>query len=291
MQLEVLAKLRNSFGEIWMRIPSAVLSISILFGLLASPAQLTGQNAEDWHPAPSPEAKAMLLNALTALEGKVPINSITLTGSATYVPGPDSESGSVVMTAAATGDMQLKFSYPSGEQTESRTGSAERAIGNWTGPDGSPHPMPLHNMMADFSWFYPTLLLRNLLQNPNVGVSDDGTENQAQGSTKRQTAWIELPNPSLPNPLADLLRTTTKITVHLDRETLLPSRLTYYTHPDNDARTNIPVEVQFYDYRVIDGTSIPFRVKKLMNGGLILDIHFDSAVPNSSLPEASGNAK
>jgi hypothetical protein len=69
----------------------------------------------------------------------------------------------------------------------------------------------------------------------------------------------------------------------LDATTLVPAAATFNIHPDNDAGRDIPIEVQFSDYRTVNGVQIPFHVQKFLNNGLILDLQFSSAAVNTGL--------
>jgi len=76
---------------------------------------------------------------------------------------------------------------------------------------------------------------------------------------------------------ADLLARNSTVDLLLDPGTFLPTALTFATHPDADANRQIPVTVQFSDYRTISGVSIPFHIQKFMNGTLMLDVTVSSA--------------
>jgi hypothetical protein len=73
----------------------------------------------------------------------------------------------------------------------------------------------------------------------------------------------------------------------LDASTYLPVALTFNAHPDNDAGTNIPVEIDFSNYQQVNGVQIPFHVQKFLNGPLFLDVTVQSAVVNSGVPPSA----
>jgi hypothetical protein len=54
--------------------------------------------------------------------------------------------------------------------------------------------------------------------------------------------------------------------------TRLPQWLLFKTHPDNDAATDLQVEVDFDDYRTVNGIAVPFHIKKLINHNLVLEL-------------------
>ena len=59
------------------------------------------------------------------------------------------------------------------------------------------------------------------------------------------------------------------------------------THPDNDALTNIAVEVDFSDYQPSNELFVPLHVQQYLQGGLVLDVVFTNVVMNSASPRSS----
>ena len=74
--------------------------------------------------------------------------------------------------------------------------------------------------------------------------------------------------------------------IYFDPVSFLPLAIGFKTHPDNDLKTDIPIEIQFADYRVVNGVQIPFHIQQMLNGGVILDFSVTSAVLNSGLPDS-----
>jgi hypothetical protein len=74
---------------------------------------------------------------------------------------------------------------------------------------------------------------------------------------------------------------------YLDPVSLLPLAIAFKVHPDKDMNTEIPTEVRFADYRVVNGARVPFHIQRLLNGSLVLDIVVTSATLNSGLPDST----
>jgi len=72
----------------------------------------------------------------------------------------------------------------------------------------------------------------------------------------------------------------------LDAATLLPIAITFNVHPDVDANINIPVEVDFSNYQLLNGLAVPLHVQQYLQGGLFLDAVFTNVVVNSGLPDS-----
>jgi len=62
--------------------------------------------------------------------------------------------------------------------------------------------------------------------------------------------------------------------------------LGFKTHADDDLNIEIPVEIQFADYRLVNGVRLPFRIRKFLQGSLLLDIALSGARVNSGLPDS-----
>jgi hypothetical protein len=88
---------------------------------------------------------------------------------------------------------------------------------------------------------------------------------------------------ALPSAQSAALQRLSQIDVYLDAGTLLPSTMTFTIHPDNDELLDIPAEISFTDYRLVNGVQIPFHVQKSLNNSLSLDIQFQNVSINSGL--------
>jgi hypothetical protein len=79
--------------------------------------------------------------------------------------------------------------------------------------------------------------------------------------------------------------------VYLDSSTLLPSFVNFSIHPDNNAGIDIPVEIQFSDYRMVNGAQVPFHIQKYVNGSLFFDFQSSSVVINSGISLSAFSAQ
>lgn len=92
-----------------------------------------------------------------------------------------------------------------------------------------------------------------------------------------------------PSEKADAATTTLLLQLaafdlYVDTSTLLPTALNFNSHPGNDALQNIPIAIEFSDYRSAGGIVTPFHVQKSLQRSLLLDISITSAAINSGLP-------
>jgi hypothetical protein len=231
--------------------------------------------------ASAPQATALLQQALSALTGGQPLNDVTLSGTARRIAGSDDESGTAVLKGLAAGASRVDLSLSSGQHSEIRNLSTALPAGSWSGPDAIAHRIADHNLMLiDPAWFFPLFpISRGLTAGYAATYIGQETRN---GKAVQHIAIAEtsgVPSPSGSPSLAHL----SQMDFFLDAATLLPAAATFNIHPDNDAGRDFPIEVQFSDYRNVNGVQIPFHVQKFLNNGLILDLQFSSAAVNTGL--------
>src|SRR5208337_414221 len=65
--------------------------------------------------------------------------------------------------------------------------------------------------------------------------------------------------------------TLSTMDIYFDPQSFLPLVLDFNTHPDVDANTNLPVEVQFGNYQNSNGALVPFRIQEYLQRTLLLD--------------------
>lgn len=232
---------------------------------------------------PSP-AEPLIQKALSQLTGNVAIKDVTLIGTARRIAGSDDESGEIAAKALVSGDARWDISFPSGQRSERRGITASGTAGEWSGADGTRHPIATHNLFVDdFSWFFPALILERISQVPGLSAAYVGSETRDGRAVERLNYSKRLPTSHLNPDDSALATTATQMAIYLDRNTLLPSSLNFTTHPDNDLKTNLAVEIQFSDYTPVNSAQIPLHVQKFINGALVLDIQFRTATLNSGL--------
>jgi hypothetical protein len=257
-----------------MRVARLILSVSISFLLSIS---LAAQQAA----TSSTQALLFLQRSAAALDGGQTLTDVTLSGAARRIAGSDDESGTAVLKALLIGPARVDLSFASGPRGEVVSTGDKCLVGSWIGPDGVSHPISNHNLMSDPSWFFPAFTVARLASPAKYVVSWIGTETWNGRSVEHLSAHqpfdMQLP-PSLPS-----LSHLTQMDLFLDSSSSLPARLDFNVHPDDNMRLDIPVEIVFSDYRIVNGTQVPFHVQKFLNNSLDLDLQFDSATLDSGL--------
>jgi hypothetical protein len=225
-----------------------------------------------------PQALTLIASSLKALTSGVAVNDVILQATAAYVAGSDQESGTAALTARGNQQGLVQLNLDGGPRQEIRNGPA----GAWSGPDGTAHSTATHNCWTDASWFFPALTLEAVAADPQTAVSYLGTDT----SKGRPLLHLQVTR-LLPGQSADvtalILRLST-MDIYLDPQSFLPVVLDFNTHPDTDANTSLPVEVQFGNFQNIGGGLVPLRIQKYLQGSLLLDLVVANVSINSGVP-------
>lgn len=225
-----------------------------------------------------PQGLAVVQSAVKALAGQTAITDVTLQAMASYVAGSDEETGTVTFIALGNMESRVLLSLSGGQHLEIRNLFA----GTWSGPDGMVHLMTSQNCFTDASWFFPAMTLQAVLTDPQMAVAYLGTDaSKGRALLHLQVARIVAGQPV--SAYADFLRLST-MDFYLDPQSFLPLVLDFNIHPATNGIIDIPVEIQFGDYRDTNGALIPHRIQKLVVGTLTLDLTVSSVALNSGVP-------
>jgi hypothetical protein len=75
----------------------------------------------------------------------------------------------------------------------------------------------------------------------------------------------------------------TQVDFLIDSQSRLLSSILFNVHSDTNAGEDIPVEIDFSDFRSVSGAQIPFHIQKVLNGSVFLDIQIQNVTVNSGL--------
>jgi len=230
--------------------------------------------------AVDPQALAVLKQAAAALQGATAVTDVTLSGSAHRIAGSDDELGTIVLKALGTGASRMDLNLPSGQLSEVRNVTGAIPSGTWTGPDGTIHPILFHNLRTEPSWFFPSFGVGRTLSTSLFSLAYVGLENRLGHSVHHVSITQSATSLSMTSVLNTHLSETD---YYFDEKTLLPVALTYNTHPDDNAAVDVPVEIQFSDYRPVGTSQVPFRVQYFLNNVLFLDLQVQTVSFNTGL--------
>jgi hypothetical protein len=253
--------------------------LAICFGLIPLTVVAKTQ-APTVTPTSDPQAISLANQALSALVGTTQVGDVTLTGTATRTAGSDVGTGAVTLKALGVAMSRLDMNLSNGTRSEIRNLSSGLPQGFWIAPNSSAHSAANHNNMTDAAWFFPALTVLSQASNSSYLFTYVGQETRNGTTVQHIRVAQNIGSAADPTGLARQLSTED---IYLDGNSLLPVALTFNAHPDNNALANIPVEVDFSNYQVVNGVKIPFRVQQFFNGTLFLDITVQSAALNAGL--------
>lgn len=257
-----------------LRLGPGPLFVFILFAPVFAQAQTPPAAPRD------PQSVLLLQQSLGALTGTATISDVTLSGSANWTAGSDSESGGVSMKATAIGQGRMDLSLSGGDRSETRDISAFPPTGATLEPSGTWQPIAVHNLYSDPSWFFPAFLIRRVLSATNYTIS--AADAETKNSISVEHLWFSQTNRYI-GPFSVLIQPLDRVDIYLNAANLLPVAIDFKTHPENSGAATIAIEVQFANYQSFQGAMVPYHIQKYLQYGLLLDVTVETIQFNSGL--------
>jgi hypothetical protein len=245
----------------------------VLVTIAAVCVNTSAQNA----PASNAQALSYAAQSIAAMTQGSTISDVTLTGMATWTAGSDTETGAATLLALGTGESSINLALSGGTRTEIRDASSGTPRGKWTNQTGATGMFSFHNCQTDAAWFFPAL--SSLTAGPNIVLSYVGPETRNGESVQHLRSYVYSPS----STSAPSFQQLSAEDFYLDATTLLPSAVTFSTHPDNNAANNVSVEVDFSNYQAVNGAVVPMHVQKYLQGTLQIDLTVSSAAFNTGI--------
>lgn len=259
---------------------SAVLSL-----LLAATSAFAQTPVANQPPVSDPQALTLAAQSIAAMTGGATIADATLTGTVNWIAGSDQESGAVTLMAKGVGESRIDLQLDRGTRSQIRNdiaGTFPQGIN--IRPDGTKVPLAMHNCWVNASWFFPALSFLNAASDPGLVFSYVGQETHRGIAVQHLQVVRYLSGRS--DSFASLTQRSSAMDIYLDSASLLPRAFVFNTHPDDDALTDIRAEVLFSSYQSVSGVQVPFRIQRLIQNGLAVDLVLTSAVFNSGLSDS-----
>lgn len=221
----------------------------LLLLVVSAVAQLSTSTSTN--PTTDATASTRLGSAYAAFAGSQLLRDVRIEG--TYAQ--DDSSGTFVYEATADGRSKLQLSG-SIVRTEITSGYSENFQCTWAGADGVVHKAAIHNCAAPGSWMLPLLGINpaNINVVAKASTATVPTTDDAVAAVRNQTSDDANTNGTI--------QSLSKADLVLNKTTYLPDSLRYNLHPDKDYGVNIPVEVNYSDYRDVNGVKVPFTISK-----------------------------
>jgi hypothetical protein len=232
----------------------------------------------------STQATTLLAHSLAALTGQAAVTDVTLSGAARRIAGSDDDTGTAVFKALASGAGRMDLSLSSGQRSEVCDLSAATPAGAWSGPDRIFHPIVLHNLFSEPTWFFPAFAITHKLSASSYVATYVGHETRKEQAVEHIS--VSQISSAQFTPGSPLLQHLTKVDFFLNSDSLLPVAIAFNIHPDDNALLDIPIEIEFNDYRVVSGAQVPYHIQKYLNNGLVLDFQAQSVTFNTGLTAA-----
>jgi hypothetical protein len=230
-----------------------------------------GAQAQNF-PTSDPEALSLAARSISVLTGKFPVTDVTLTGTGTW---NTRDGGNFKLSALGNGESRMDLTSSSGITTVIRDMQSGVPLGKWEIDSTRSGNFASQNCWTDAVWFFPAL--GSLAQNSNAILTYVGQEFRNGDAVYHLHSHIYQRGKSSVPGVQEL----SAMDFYLDSRTFLPVATTFYAHPDNDAHTNLLVEIDFSNYTRIKGILVPSHIQRRQQGTLTLDLDVVSVSINS----------
>lgn len=233
----------------------------------------------------SPTAES-LLRASWAAQTKTQVQDVVLTGLVTSGPESNQETVPFTFKASANGGSRTEIDSSDGRIVTIRNKNANGSTGWWSRDGGTSHQMAGHNVLNDSAWYFPLLVIQRLVVDKTSTVSYMGLSSGLAHFRIHAGTGI-----ALSQSAAARMAHLTRMDLYLDPTTLLPARLDFNLHPDNNALVDIPISSQYSEYQELNGIRVPMHIQRTVNNMPALDIHVQDAAFNTGLTQGDFNAQ
>lgn len=199
-------------------------------------------------------------------------SSIALSGTASWVAGSQTDSGTVSLSAAANGatSENWSFSTVSHSFTQGPTNFSDFSRScSYTDGKGHQRSVTGPNCIQGLPWFFPSFVLQPSYA-AVLAVSDQTGEAETAQGLEKLTYSLAPPSSSSGDTLT-LLQKATSFTLYYDNKTALPKRLEFKQATDQDDAASVDIAVTFDDYRIEGGFMVPHHIARYMQRTLVLD--------------------
>ncbi len=241
--------------------------------------------AQNQPPQSDPQAVALATQSISALTNGVAVSDVTLSGNVTWSGGSSSQSGRAIAYGKTNIDSRLDMTLPDGNRSELRNSAGGPPQGAWIDAKGQSTPSAIQNCWTDAVWFFPALTSLSAINNdPTLVLVYVGPETHNGSSVQHIQSYHYVSNKNL-NVTAFTEQVST-VDYYLDSATFVPLSIVFNAHPDDDASTNISVEIDFSNYQLMSGVIVPLHITKTWQGSPLLDFMVTNVILNSGLPDS-----
>lgn len=240
--------------------------------------------AQTQSPPNNALAGSLAQQSIAAQTGGIVILDATLNGNVISTAGASYDTGTATLQAKGLNESRMSLNLAGGSISEVRTFANGVPTGGWKTNSGNVIAFAQHNCWTDAAWFFPAISSISQSGNPNFSFKYIGSEQHGGVSTQHIRISQILPQDTANAWNVPVLSSTD---VFLDSSSFLPLAIDFNTHPDGDMGTNIPAEIRFASYKVINGVQVPTHIQKMVNDSLVFDLSITNVSINSGLTDSA----
>jgi hypothetical protein len=225
-----------------------------------------------------PQALSLAQKSVAALVGSASIADAQLQGNVISIVGADSESGTGTFQAKGAAESRVDLNLGKEVRSDVRSMGNGFPGGAWKRDASAAQKYATHNCWTDAAWFFPALSTLAQTANPSFVFSYLGQQKRAALVVEHLRVYQQGLGPVPQLSTMDF---------YLDAVSLLPLTIAFQQHPDNDLLTNIPVEINFANYKAVNGIQVPFHFQRSYNGGVDLDVTVTNAAVNTGISDST----
>ncbi|MHB8527435.1 MAG: LolA-like protein [Candidatus Acidiferrales bacterium] len=255
------------------------------FGFLFSVTAIHAQTSTQTTPTRDPQAVSILTQCLQAVGGTQAISAIqdfTATGTITYNWANQPVQGSVTVRGRGTGQFRLDANLSDGPLSW----AVNNGVGLYKKLDGSTKHMFFPNAVNFGSLTFPYMYIAARLADPSTNISYIGTDTKNGQKTYDIRLQQTFSSERDPNGILSKL---TKRDFFIDTGTFQIIRTLDMVHPERASTIDIPHEMEFSDYRNINGVLVPFSISEMTVGQHTYTIQLDQMHFNTGLQDSDFN--
>jgi hypothetical protein len=261
-----------------MRRPLAALALSFLLVLFSA-----RQSATQQIPAVQRDQQALtvLSQVLKAAGGQAAlaaIQDITGSGTITYYWAGEEVQGTVTVKGRGTGQFRLDATLT--------TGVRSWAVSNGTGftkeTDGTVSQIPHPNTINFGNLTFPLYFMSTIIGDASTSVTYVALE--AKNGVQVHHLRTQRVFPSKTDPGGILSKLTTR-DFFIDSSSFQVVATQDMVHPENASTIDYPREMQFSDYRTVNGVLVPFSITEVATGQHTYSIQLNQVTFNSGFQD------
>ena len=226
-------------------------------------------------------AVQVLNQALASAGGQnaLAVGDVLATGSITYYWAGKEVQGTVTLKARGTEQFRIDASLPSG----TRSWYVNKGDGALRDEEGKVTPIPYQNAVTLGALSFPVPRLSGATSDTASSARYLGL--RTNGDHQYETIEVSRPNQFKVDPDGTLNKLFT--TDYLfDPSTFQLASIQDKTHPVDRLTIDVDHEIDFADYRSVNGVQFPFSISERIAGQKTFSIELSTVTPNSGLSDS-----